>query len=60
MSTEPYAPSPHWHPAARDAYDERIAILMQSAEHPPVDVRRTAWIQAEQEDRFHKQNTKEK
>lgn len=53
-----YDPSPSWHPAARDAYDERIAILTQGPQEPTVSEKRIAWMQAEAEDRVHKQAAK--
>ena len=51
-----FTPSPTWHPVARDAYDERIAILMEGPGEPTEDVRRIAWIQAELEDKVHKKH----
>lgn len=49
-----YQPNPRWHPASRDAYDERIAILMEGPDEPPVAIRRIAWLQAQGEEVIHR------
>jgi hypothetical protein len=54
-----YMPNSRWHPAALDAYNERIAILMESPADPPLEIRKIAWTQAEEADRLAKTSQKE-
>lgn len=52
--SELYTPNSRWHPASRDAYDERIAILMEGPGEPSVAIRRIAWLQAQGEEVIHR------